>query len=88
MFPSFVLFGKTIGLYPLMSLIGIFVAGLFICYLTKKHGYSVDDMITFLLICACGVLLGGHLLYGLINFPLLLEFFSKLGSVSSFEEVD
>lgn len=86
MFPAFDFLGRTIAIYPVLALAGIFAAGLFACRLAKKRGLSVDDMIVFLLISGVGVLIGSHLLYGLVNFPLLIQFFSGLGNLGSPQE--
>ncbi len=68
MFPSIVLFGKTIGLYGVLSCAGALAAGFLLHYLlTKRSTASIDDMILFFLFVGGGMLLGGHLLYGLTN---------------------
>lgn len=72
MFPTFDLFGRTIGLYQVASLAGIFVAGIYACRNAKKRGLDDNDMIVFLLIAGIGAILGGHLLYGFTNYDLLI----------------
>lgn len=67
MYPSFDLFGRTIGLYPVLSLLGIFASGLFCCYMAKKREHDANDIIVLLLVAGIGVLLGGHLLYAAIS---------------------
>lgn len=69
MFPYFVILGKRIGLYGMLACIGALAAGFLLYQLLKKrHAASLDDMILFLLFVGVGMLLGGHLLYGLTNF--------------------
>lgn len=65
--PTFELFGKTFGIYPVLALVGIFTAGIYACRQARKKGLDENDMIMVLLVSAVGVLLGGHLLYGLVN---------------------
>ena len=64
--PTFELFGKTFGIYPVLALVGIFTAGIYACRQARKKGLDENDMIMVLLVSAVGVLLGGHLLYGLV----------------------
>lgn len=67
MYPTIEFFGKTIGLYPVLSLLGIFASGLFCCRLAKKRGLDTNDMIVLLMISAIGVFLGGSLLYAVVS---------------------
>ena len=78
MIPPFELFGKTFGIYPLCALAGIFACGLFACVQAKKRGLDVDDMIVALLLCAVGALVGGHILYGITNLPLLGQVLARV----------
>lgn len=83
MFPVVNIFGREITLYAIFSLIGIFVAGVLACRMTKKRGGDDNNTIIVLCIASVGVLLGGHLLYGLTqisNFHL----FSKVTDFESF----
>ncbi len=75
MFPYFMIFGKIITTYWLMSLIGAFAAGIFTCVQVKRIGEDDNDAIVVMLFSAIGVILGGHLLYGITQIrqlPLLL----------------
>ena len=83
MLGSFDLFGREIGYYTLMALIGALSAGAF-CYLTaKKRGLNEVKITILLLFSTIGIFLGGHLVYGLTNtglFPL----FAKIQDFSQF----
>lgn len=81
MFPTFELFGKTIGTYMVAALLGIFAAGIFSCRAAKKRGYDENDMIVLLLVSCIGVLLGSHVLFALTNWNALLIFFSHLPEI-------
>lgn len=80
MYPMINIFGKELGTYMLSSLVGIFVAGIYICRKAKKRGHDDNNFITLLLISAIGVFLGGHILFGITNIRgviLLLSDWSK-----------
>jgi phosphatidylglycerol:prolipoprotein diacylglycerol transferase len=88
MFPYITLFGRQFAVYAIMTLCGIFAAGIIACRKAKKTGFDDTGMISLLLAAGLGAFLGGHILYGLINFrlfPFLLEapdiagFFSRVG---------
>ena len=69
MFPYVIIFGKTIGIYGVLSCIGALAAAFLLYYLLgKRSERSVDDMILFFLFVGGGLLFGGHLLYGITNF--------------------
>ena len=78
MIPPVEFLGKTITIYPIMALIGVFVSGIFACKQAVKRGLDDNDMICVLLFCAVGALLGGHMLYGLLQLPVMLQTFRIL----------
>ena len=39
--PTFELFGKTFGIYPVLALVGIFTAGIYACRQARKKGLDV-----------------------------------------------
>jgi phosphatidylglycerol:prolipoprotein diacylglycerol transferase len=86
MFPYIKIFGRYIGMYPIMVLCGIFAAGVYVCYITKKEGHDDNEAIIFLLISSIGVFLGGHILYGLVNYRSTVFFIKKSGTVESFQK--
>ncbi len=82
MYPTLDIFGKTIGTYTLLALIGGLLAGFFAMRTAKKRGYDDNDMLVTLLIGAVGAMLGGHILYGITN----TQYIYLLFNVSSFGE--
>ena len=86
MFPTFELFGKTIGLYAVMSLIGAFICGIYSCKIARKNGYDDNDIIVLLLISAVGALIGGHLLYGITNIDKIIKLFDNWHKITGFKE--
>lgn len=87
MFPYIEIFGKEITSYAIMAIIGILLAGFFCVKQAQKNKVDDNKVIVFLLIVAIGVLIGGHLLYGLVNLPLLIKFFTNLDKINSFDTV-
>ena len=86
MFPMIEIFGKELSSYGIMALIGIFVCGFFVCRQAKKRCYNDTDFIIFLLISAIGIMLGGHILYGITKFDLIIKLLSDWSKyVNSFE---
>lgn len=82
MYPSFQLFGKDIGLYPICALLGIFSAGILAMKLAEKRGINKDNMLVMLLTSCVGVLLGGHILYGITNYKYLIALIKSIGEIS------
>lgn len=74
----FEIFGRTFSIYQVLALLGIFACGLYACWAARRAGQDDNDMIVLLLWAAVGVLLGGHLLYGLVNIPLLAKLLPHL----------
>lgn len=85
MIPNFEILGRTFAIYPILSLIGIFTAGIYACRTAKKRGFDDNNMIVFLLVCAVGVLLGMHLLYGVTQLPLLEKLLQNPGLIDSWQ---
>ena len=83
MFPSFTFLGREIGLYGILSVVGILVTGTLMAREAKKrYGIAVDDTILLLLCIVCGILIGGHLLYGVTRYTEIAEAFRRIGSES------
>lgn len=82
MFPYFMLFGKIITSYFLMAVIGAFAAGIFACVIARKRGLDDNNVIVILLFSAIGVVLGGHILYGITN----IKYWPMLFTSKSFSQ--
>ncbi len=79
MFPTIELFGREIGYYPLMVLCGVFAIGIYVSVTSEKRKYDYTDAIIFLLIIVIGLMVGGHLLYALVNY----KSFSVFGDIEN-----
>ncbi len=84
MVPIFNIFGKEISVYMLMALIGA-LAVIFVAY-KLAESYGADDLIMLnaTLFAGIGVILGGHLLFGITNIKHFGAVFSKVDGVESF----
>ncbi len=82
MIEMFTLFGRQFSIYQVLALLGVFASGLYACRQARRFGQDDNNMIEFLLWAGLGVLLGGHLLYGLVNYPLLFEALAGIGRLS------
>ncbi len=83
MFPTITIFGKTMTTYALIAVAAMLLCGALLCRLVKKRGRDSNDAIIFLLIVAGGILIGGHILYGITN----ISRFGMLSECESFSEV-
>lgn len=86
MLPYFYILGKSISAYALMILIGVLLSGFYVCRVAKKRGHDNNDYIVFLLISAIGVVVGGHIMYGITKISSIVELLTNWTSyVNSFE---
>ncbi len=67
MYPTILIFGRTVGLYSCCAVVGLLISCTVICIFGKKHGILIDDIILMTVYAAIGLLLGGHFLYGLLS---------------------
>ena len=86
MFPYITLFGKQITMYYIMTLIGIFVAGIFALNLVKKSNKDTNEFLIVILISAIGLFFGGHILYGITNINYLYKLIINFNRLTSFKE--
>jgi len=83
MFPIIDVFGRQIGTYAIMAIVGALLVGFLFCRRISTLGLDDNTAIVFLLICSVGVLVGGSLLYGITN----IHYLSLLGSAKNFSDV-
>jgi len=84
MFPSFFIFGREIGLYPIMTLCGFFTAGIYACITAEKNKKNYVDLIIFILFIFIGVFSGSHILYALVNYKEVIYVFNNIEKIDSF----
>ena len=68
MYPLIKIFKREIPTYAIMALICIFVSGIYATRAINKKKKDDNEVIFMLLIATIGVFIGGHLLYGIVNF--------------------
>jgi len=78
--------GRTIGMYQIMMLAGIFAAGIYVTQICKKNGHDDNDGIIFLLIVSIGVFAGGHILYSIVNYQMFIKVIQNISVINSFEK--
>ena len=78
MFPIIHILGKDIGTYSLCSILGLAACVICATVLGKKLKFAFEDVILFVLAIIAGILVGGHLLYGITNFNNIVLIFSKI----------
>lgn len=86
MFPLVEIFGKEVGTYALCTILGLLFSGFVAYTLGKKRGFTVDDIIFVILSIVAGILLGGHLLYGITQYKLIVALFQNITTLS-FKEI-
>lgn len=82
MLGSFTFLGKEFGWYAIAALVGALIAGVFSYQAAKKKGIDEVRIVILLLFSSIGVLIGGHILYGITN----LDKIWILGKVTSFAD--
>lgn len=85
MIPYITLFNKQITMYAIMAIVGILICGFFACYLIKKKNEDTNNMIELLLVAAIGILLGGHILYGITNINYIILVIDNFHKITSFQ---
>ena len=81
MFPSFEIFGRQIGLYGIMVVVGGFVCAILGSRLIKRYGFDVFDWSILLLSIGAGIFLGAHILFSLTNIQTLILTFQHIGEL-------
>jgi phosphatidylglycerol:prolipoprotein diacylglycerol transferase len=85
MFPFFTVIGRTIGMYQIMILAGIFALSVYVFYLCKKKAYDENEAIIFLLLASIGVFAGGHILYSIVNYKIFIKVIQNISVITSYE---
>ena len=84
MLPLINIFGHDFSVYAICACVGILVALFMAMKTAKRLKVDDNDILSLGLFSAIGIFLGGHLLYALTNFHLIIEFFQKLDQINSF----
>ena len=83
MHPTVEIFGHTIGTYAICALVGVLVCALVGFFLIKgKDGVCIDDFIATTVFIVLGMVLGGHVIFGITNISNIIRLFQNAGSYS------
>ena len=86
MIPSIEINGRVIyPWYMLAALVGILTALFFAYFLAKKRGYNEVTVFLTLLVGGAASLIGSHLLYGVVNYRLIITAVNNLDKLTSFK---
>lgn len=86
MIPNFEIFGRTFSAYMILALIGYLTALFVTVEIAKRHRLDEVHMLYLLLYSAIGILLGGHILYGITNIPLAVKIVSNIDAIKTFKD--
>jgi len=87
MFPFIIIIGRPIGTYQIAMLLGIFSMGIYACRLCTKNGYDDSDGINFLLLSSIGVFAGGHILYSIVNYQIIINVVKNISNIDSLQNI-
>ncbi len=87
MIPIFEIFGKEFSAYMLTAIIGYLVIIYVMFKLAIKNKLDEYHMLYMILFSAIGVLIGGHMLYGITNLNLIIDMIKNIGKISTFKEL-
>lgn len=74
MLPTITLFGHEIAMYGVMCLTGILLAIGFSVLRAKKCGVGREDVLYMGILSAIGIVVGGKILYLLIDIPIIIKY--------------
>ena len=84
MFPTFEIFGKTIGMYGVCAVLGLAACVIFATRVFKKIGLFFEDVMLICAVVSIGILLGGSFLYGLTHIRELIHLVPDIDSFKKF----
>lgn len=79
MHPFVTIFGRDLSTYSLCALVGVCAAMLVVWRCSKRRGLDPADSLVALVFALVGLLIGGSLLYGITNLPLLVDIATSFG---------
>ncbi len=86
MFPSFELFGKTISMYMICALVGIFAVLILTYRLAVKKKLDEFHMLWMMLFSFGGVVVFSHILYAFTVPKMVVGVFSNLDKIKTFDD--
>ena len=84
MIPNIEFAGNVISWYQILILCGIFTAGIHGCLSARKeHDYS--EFIILCMFIFIGVLVGGPILYAIVNYQIIIDIVQNIDRIDSFQ---
>ncbi len=85
MYPTIDIFGHTIGTYAICAAVGLFLCVVVGYLLIKeKKGVCIDDIIVTAVIIAVGMVIGGHIVFGITHIPDIIRLFQHRSDYTFF----
>lgn len=81
MFPSIEIFGREIGTYGILVVIGGFFCALVGRLLVKRFGMDLFDFLILMLSIGVGIFIGAHIVFALTNIKTLVLTFQHIGEL-------
>lgn len=81
MLPIVEFLGREIGTYSICMIVGLLVSAFLAYHLGKRDGFSLEEIVFVVLWIALGIVLGGHLLYGITHYDVLVHMFSNFSKL-------
>ncbi len=82
MLPIINIFGRSVGSYAVLSFLGFIICGVVVYYSCRKLKVEVEDIAILELVVAAGLLIGGHLLYGITNTTKIIDTVKSIPDVN------
>ena len=81
MFPSIEIFGREIGTYGILVVIGGFFCALVGRFLVRRFGMDLFDLLILMLSIGVGIFIGAHIVFALTNIKTLILTFQHIGEL-------
>ena len=78
MYPYIEIFGRSIGTYGIMAILGMFASALCCYLLLRKKEVFFEDIAMTGLIFAAGAVIGSHIVYGITNTDKIIVLFKNI----------
>lgn len=88
MLPYITVFGKEIGMYSLMAVIGLLACGAVAAILGKRVNIKFEDILLLMLAAIAGLFVGGHIVYGITNIDNIIKVVANCGTLGFKKTID
>ena len=82
MYPYIEILGHTIGTYAICAVVGVLVCFIVGYMLIKNKGVCIDDTIASTVYIVVGLVIGGHILFGITNIGNIIQLFRNASDYS------